>query len=46
MADIPGGDPAVIKTVSVLLMGVSLLACWWPARGATKVAPSVALRAD
>ena len=37
-------DPAVYATVPVLLSAVALFAVWLPARGATRIAPSEALR--
>ena len=39
-------DPLVFVTISVLLGGLGLLACWLPARRAARVAPTEALRAE
>jgi predicted permease len=38
------GDPQVIATIVALLIGVSLLASWWPARRAAAIDPMEALR--
>jgi predicted permease len=38
------GDPATLIAVAFILLLVSLVACWLPARRATKVDPLVALR--
>src|SRR5215510_12959832 len=39
-------DPATFATIALLLIAVALLACWLPARRATKVDPVVALKHD
>jgi len=44
--DTSGSDPVVFALVALLLLGIALIACWLPARRATRVNPVTALRAE
>ncbi len=39
-------DPLIFVSITSLLLGVGLLACWLPARRAARIAPTEALRAE
>jgi ABC-type lipoprotein release transport system permease subunit len=42
--EIAPGDPATLTAVSLLLVSIALLACYFPARRAMGVDPMTALR--
>jgi len=41
---VAGVDPVAFTAVAALLMGVGLLACYWPARRAARIDPLLAMR--
>ncbi|MDQ6623206.1 MAG: FtsX-like permease family protein, partial [Verrucomicrobiota bacterium] len=43
---VSASDPLTFALVVLLLLGIALLACWIPARRASRVEPMIALRAE
>src|SRR5206468_4101016 len=43
---VTASDPITFTCVALLLFGIALLACWIPARRASRVEPMIALRAE
>jgi putative ABC transport system permease protein len=43
---VDASDPAIYLAVSVVLAGAALVACWIPARRASRVNPMITLRAE
>jgi ABC-type antimicrobial peptide transport system permease subunit len=43
---VSSSDPITFACVALLLLNVALLACWIPARRASRVEPMIALRAE
>ena len=46
LPELPAGDPRVIGLVAILLVVITLIACWLPARRAARVDPMIALRSE
>ena len=44
--NVNASDPVIYLTVSLLLCGAAVVACWIPARRASRVDPMVTLRAE
>jgi ABC-type lipoprotein release transport system permease subunit len=43
---VSASDPITFAFVALMLLGIALLACWIPARRASRVEPMIALRAE
>jgi ABC-type lipoprotein release transport system permease subunit len=43
---VSASDPITFMFVTLLLLGVAFVACWLPARRASRIEPMIALRAE
>lgn len=46
LPELPASSPWIIALVALILLGITLIACWLPARRAARVDPLVALRSE
>jgi ABC-type antimicrobial peptide transport system permease subunit len=44
LVQIASSDPATLTVIVLVLLGVAVVACVWPARRATRLDPMIALR--
>ena len=46
LVDVGATDPVTFIAVSLLFLGIALVACWVPARRASRLDPNAALRME